>query len=54
MQKLNERIDYSTEGLVKALNEVINKVDSLSVLVLKMAESNSHNLEDEAFRVYKM
>ena len=55
MEKLKENVDYSTEGLVKAINHLMLKVDKLSELTLMIASRNqSEFLESEAVKVMKM
>ncbi len=55
MENLKESIDYSTEGIVQAINNLLEKVDSLSYLVVELADKNKdEDIKQKAMKVIKM
>ena len=55
MEKLNEKVDYSTEGIVKSINQLLMKINKLEELILALAlQSNSPLLEEKVSKVMKM
>ena len=55
MDKLKENVDYSTEGLVKAINQLIDKIKKLSEAILEIAEKDNHRIiRSKARRINKM
>ena len=45
MEKLNEKIDYSTQGIVKAINSIITRMDEINELTLKMQTRHENALD---------